>query len=139
MAMIRSRKTPIAFLGNGLLWQAMEIKPQVVDTMFGKVESEFVFICRRDNKAAVSWNMEYSDRRGVVLFDNISFSADEALLWRIGQIVLVSKTFQPYSEALRTCHRLMRPGNIMIHASVSSVPNTWLKAFEFKKIDSGKD
>ena len=139
LAVIRTRKTPIAFLGNGLLWQAMDVKPPVVDKMFGMIDVELVLICRRDTRTSVSWDMEYNDRRGVVLFDKINFSTDTALLWRIGQIILVNRRFQPYSEALKTRHRLIASGDIMLHADVPSVPHTWVKAFEFKNIDtSGK-
>ncbi len=128
---IRSRKTPIAYLRNGLVWQAMETTPKVVDKMQGAVNSEFMFICRRDTRESINCPMEYYDKRGSAFIVKISFSPDEALLWRIGQIILVNKTIQPYSNTLRKSHRIIAPGDIMVHSRISSMPNTLLKAFEY--------
>ena len=136
---IRSRKTPIAYLENGLVWQAMETTPAIVEKAGGMVSSEFMFICRRDMKAALSWSMRFQDKRGTLFPIRISFPADEAMLWRIGQIILVRKEYNPYSEAMKASHRLIAPGDIMMGADVTSIPNTLLKAFEFGGFkDNGK-
>ncbi|MBQ7650187.1 MAG: hypothetical protein IJS15_04465, partial [Victivallales bacterium] len=127
------------YLSNGLVWHSVETTPSLLDDKEGMVGSEFMFICRRDIRTAVSWSMKYQDKGGALFPVKFSFSADESMLWRMGQIILLRKNYKPYFEAMKATRRIITPGDVMMSANLTSIPNTLFKAFEFNDLKNNVD
>ncbi|MBP1583271.1 MAG: hypothetical protein J6866_04880, partial [Victivallales bacterium] len=129
--LLARRPTPVALFQCGLLWCDVAATPAVIQP-HDRLKATFYLMVMGEMARAPVLNFQFYDSRGFAFRHRLVFQEDEALTWKIGQMLTVDVRLQPNVSTLSTRQRVLRSGTVFVRATESAVPIPVTQAFDVK-------
>ncbi|MBQ6474193.1 MAG: O-antigen ligase family protein [Victivallales bacterium] len=137
--LIERRRAPVARLSNALLLMGLRAEPAKVQALHEQQSLTYLLLCTNDMNGLYQPSFLYSDKIGTLFRDTPAVQSSQILTWRVGELIEITREWQPLLNSLGTVRRTPANGLIIATTIGKNTPRAQTAAFTVELPDAAPE